>query len=117
MKKNKIAFVLPENLYNEMRQKIIADGYGLRGKSIWVEEAIEQLLKVHKYIDLVDINDEMRGFNKAETILVSMEMKRKLDNALIQVRQVYPAMNGVQSRIVRTAILQRLLGFVNQISG
>jgi hypothetical protein len=113
MKKNKIAFVLPEDLYNEMRQKIIADGYGLRGKSLWVEEAIEQLLKAHNYIELVDINDEMRGFSKAETIIVPVDMKFKLENALIKVRQAYPAMNGVQSRIVRTAIIQRLLGFAN----
>lgn len=107
--KIKISFVIPENLQQDLRERIVIDGYTLKGKSRWVTEAIEQLLKINNYIDLVKVNDEMAGFEKFESVLVDRELKRKLEESVICIRQKYPEIEGVQSRILRTAILQRLL--------
>ena len=107
--KAKITFVLPDNLQRECREQIIRDGYDMRGKSKWIIEGIEQLLALRNYPELVHLNDEMKGFEKLESVVISKSLKKFLDAAIIHVRRTYPAMEGVQSRIFRTAILQRLL--------
>lgn len=109
MKTIKITFVLNENLQKDLRHQVISDGYGMRGKSKWVAEAIENLLSLESYTQFVSYNDEMIGFEKVETIVLTKEIKSIVDKAMIEVRKQYPLLEGVQSRIVRTSILQRLL--------
>lgn len=108
---HKITFMIPERLKNDLRHSVISDGYGLRGKSKWVYEAIEQLIELTDFAELVSINDEMTPSikGKSETIVVDDVIKRKIDFAVISTRKEYPALEGVQSRIVRTAIIQRML--------
>ena len=108
-KKVKICFVVPETLQQDLKERIVCDGYSLKGKSQWVAEAVERLLQLDSYIDLVKVNDEMHGFEKCESVLLDRGLKRKLDESIIHVRKKYPDIEGVQSRIMRTAILQRLL--------
>lgn len=107
--KIKISFVLPIGLQKELKERIVKDGYDLRGKSRWISESIEYLLAMANYPDLVKINDEMKGFEKRESIVLIKDLKNKLDSAILDVRKLYPIIEGVQSRIVRTAIVQRLL--------
>lgn len=108
-KKVKVAFVLPANLQKEMKEQVIKDGYDLKGKSLWVSESIISLLTIRDFHDLVKINDEMQGFEKLESVLIVDDLKKQLDLAIIRIRQHYPTMEGVQSKILRTAIMQRLL--------
>ncbi len=107
--KAKITFVLPDNLQKDLRGQIAKDGYDMRGKSRWVSEGIEFLLEMSNYPELVYISGEMKGFEKVESVVVSKSLKKYLDNAIIHIRKSYPAMEGVQSRILRTAIVQRLI--------
>ena len=109
MTKVKIAFVLPEGMQRDLKEKIVKDGYDLKEKSLWVSEAIENLLKLKSYADLVKLNDEMNGFEKMESVVVARHLKSQINDAVIDIRKVYPALEGVQSRILRTAIMQRLL--------
>jgi len=44
-----------------------------------------------------------------EYVVITRDFKKNLDNAVIQIRKQYPDLEGVQSGIVRTAIMQRLL--------
>lgn len=107
--KIKITFVVPQPLQHELRHKVINDGYGLRGKSKWVAEAIESLLQLDNHPDLVYLGDEMHGFGKVETISVDRSLKKTLDQAIHNIRKRHPLLEGVQSGIIRTSILQRLL--------
>lgn len=107
--KSKITFSIHSSLKNELQGHVIKDGYGLRGKSKWVSEAINTLLKLKNFWELVNYSDEMFGFDKTETIVIEYSLKSKLDKAIIQVRREFPILEGVKSRIVRTAILQRVL--------
>ncbi len=109
MNKIKISFVIPQNLQQDLKEKMVRDGYDLKGKSRWIAEAVHALLTLQTYADLVKINDEMSGFEKMESIVVDRDFKRKLEDAVIHIRMRYPAIEGVQSRILRTAIVQRLL--------
>lgn len=108
--KTKIAFVLPTALQHDLKQTMLRDGYDLKGKSRWVTEAITALLMLNNYPELVKLNDEMKGFEKLESVVITRALKRQLGQAIIQIRKSYPDLEGVQSRIVRTAIVQRLLG-------
>ena len=107
--KAKITFVLPDNLQREFREQIIKDGYDMRGKSRWIVEGIMHFLKMRNYPELVHLSNQMKGFGKMESVVISKELKKFMDNAVIEVRKHYPALEGVQSSIVRTAIVQRLL--------
>ncbi len=107
--KVKISFVLPEGLHKDLRERMVFDGYSLKGKSQWVAEAVERLFQLDDFMDLVKVNDVMQGFEKFESVLVDKKLKMQLDDSVIQVRKRYPEIDGVQSRIMRTAILQRLL--------
>ena len=109
-KKIKITFVLPEALQRELKTSVVQNGYSLKDKSKWVAEAIENLFLMSNFASLVKLNEEMSGFEKPESIVVGKTLKAKIHEAIITVRKAYPDLEGVQSRILRTAIVQRLLG-------
>ncbi len=100
---------LPKSTRQEMVHAIIANGYGMRGKSKWVSEAITHLLAIPDFHELVDIGDEIGELIEVESIYLTPQLKGALDEALILIRQHYPSMEGVQSCIIRTSIIQRLL--------
>ena len=107
--KSKIAFAVPSSLKNELREYVIRDRYGLRGKSKWISEAVESLLELKDFLELMSYSDEMYGFDQIETVVIEYSLKLKLDRAIIQIRKEFPILEGVKSKIMRTAILQRIL--------
>ena len=107
--KSKISFAVPLSMKTEIRDRVIKGGYGLRGKSLWISEAVEKLLSIKDYPELISYNDEMHGFDEIETVVVEYKLKLDIDKAVIQVRRKYPTLEGVKSRILRTAIMQRIL--------
>lgn len=107
--KTKITFIVPIKLQDEIRKHVIHDGYGLRGKSKWISEAVEDLIALNDFVSLVDINNEMKSLEKMETIIIEEEMKVKLEKACIEVRKKHPMIEGVKSRVIRTSILQRII--------
>ena len=109
MAKSKITFAVPENLKHELRERVIKDGYGLRGKSKWISEAVDKLLKLSNYPELISYSDEMHGFDEIETVVVDYQLKLALDKAIVQIRKEFPTLEGIKSRIMRTAIMQRIL--------
>jgi hypothetical protein len=107
--KAKITLVIPDVLQKEYREQIIKDGYDMRGKSRWISEGIEDLLNMKNYPELVNLSNEMKGFEKQESVVISKHLKQLMDMAVVKVRKQYPTIEGVKSGIVRTAIIQRLL--------
>ena len=107
--KAKIVFVLPEGLQKDLKEQLIKDGYDLKAKSRWISEALLNLFTMKNYIELVKLSDEMSGFKKSESVLVDKSIKSNINSAVVNIRQIYPTLEGVQSRIMRTAIMQRLL--------
>ncbi len=104
-----MTFVVPQNLHQELREQMTKDQYGLRGKSKWITEAIDLLLELDTYPDLVSFSDNMHGFTKVETISVDLAIKQKVEAGVVQIRRQFPLLEGVQSCLIRTAIIQRLL--------
>ncbi|MBB71455.1 MAG: hypothetical protein CMF50_03555 [Legionellales bacterium] len=107
--KTKVSFAVPTNLKNELQEHVIKDGYGLRGKSKWISEAVESLFEYNEFLELISYSDEMYGFDQIETAVLDYSLKHKLDKAVVEIRKEFPTLEGVKSRIMRTAVLQRIL--------
>ena len=108
-KKVRVSYFISQAILLDLKDNMIKNGYDLKGKSKWVSEAICDLLALQNFRDLVAINDQMQGLEKLDSLLIDKELKGKLAEAVINVRKFYPGLDGVQSKIVRTAIVQRLL--------
>ena len=99
---------LPGSLHQQVLENIVKNGYGLRGKSRWVVEAVSSFLGLSNYQELVDIATEELGLLH-ETICVRLpdEIDREIDSVIISVRKQYPDMEGVRSNIIRASIMQK----------
>lgn len=107
--KKRISYNTNQSIKSELNEHLVAGNYNLKMKSKWICESIEQLLEMKNYPELVDLNDEMTNFTEKDTVSLDLRLKYKIDDAIIKIRKLYPSMEGVQSRIIRTAILQRIL--------
>ncbi len=100
---------LQKRLHLQLQQRIIADGYGMRGKSKWIIESIESLLEFSDYPSLVDIADDMNALSDMVSIRVPEELMLRMEKAIICIRKQYPTIEGVKSNLIRASIMQRLL--------
>jgi len=100
---------LQKKLHRQLQQRIIEDGYGMRGKSKWIIESIESLLTLPDYPELVDIAEDMDQLNEIVSIRLPEPLVIKLEKAVVQVRKQYPTSEGVKSNLIRASIMQRLL--------
>lgn len=100
---------LQKNLHRRLQQRIIEDGYGMRGKSKWIIESIESLLALSDYPTLVDIADDMDQFSDMISIRLPEELAIRIEKAVIHIRKQFPTIEGVKSNMIRASIMQRLL--------
>lgn len=110
VKKTRLSYFISDRILSEIKTDMNLRNYDLKSKSKWISEAIEAFFALNNFVELVMINDQMHGFEKLDAVSIDRELKFRLDFAVIEVRQQYPALEGVQSKIVRAAIIQRLLG-------
>lgn len=109
MNKTRITYRLHKSLLQEIAIYMSHEGYNLKEKSKWVSEAIETLLSIPDYPDLVKLNAEMHSFEKSDYVTIDKNLKNKLDESALTVKKQYPHLEGVLSLIIRTAIMQRML--------
>ncbi len=100
---------LQKSLHYKMQQRIISDGYGMRGKSRWIVEAIESFLQLSDFPTLTDIAGEMKQLDEVMSMRLPESLMLQIDRAIIEVRRHYPAMEGVKSNLIRASIMQRLI--------
>lgn len=103
------SFKLPAKVEEKMLHSIIKQGYGMRGKSKWIVEAIEAFLKISDYPELVEMADDMDNLVKPISLRLPRDLSIKVDDAVLEVRKVYPGMEGVRSNIIRASIMQKLI--------
>lgn len=107
---------LQKKLHFTMQQRIISDGYGMRGKSKWIVEAIESFLMLDDYPSLVDIAGDMDQLSEVISIRLPSALMSKMDKATIEIRRHYPAMEGVKSNLIRASIMQRLIRYATSVT-
>ena len=108
-KKVTTSIKLQKNLHRRLQQRIIEDGYGMRGKSKWIIESIESLLSLSDYPTLVDIADDMDQFSDMISIRLPEDLVIRIEKAVVHIRKQYPTIEGVKSNMIRASIMQRLL--------
>ncbi len=108
-KKNfKTTITLPEKLKIDIDRRVISDGYGFRGKSKWVSEAIEDFLGLENFIEYVEMED-LSNLDDRMSFSIDYLLETSISEAIISVRRIYPHLEGVKSKILRTALVQRLV--------
>ncbi|MFQ5544037.1 MAG: hypothetical protein ACE5FY_06765 [Nitrospiria bacterium] len=108
-KKTHGSFRINQNTEREMLAALVSAGYGLKGKSRWIVEAVEQFLEMPEYWDLVDIASEQDELKRPVMCVVPESLHKKIEDAIDEVRTHFPRLEGVKSNIFRAAIIQRLL--------
>jgi hypothetical protein len=104
-----ISIKLQKKLHYRLQQRIIEEGYGMRGKSKWINESVEHLLKLSDYPTLVEIADDMDHLSEIITVRVPSTLAVKIEEAVLFIRKQYPLIEGVKSNLIRASIVQRLL--------
>ncbi|OGT66130.1 MAG: hypothetical protein A3J38_03820 [Gammaproteobacteria bacterium RIFCSPHIGHO2_12_FULL_45_9] len=108
-KKVMTSIKLQKRLHLQLQRHVIDDGYGMRGKSKWIVEAIESFLTLSDYPTLVDIAEDMDQLSDVICIRLPEEMVLRIEQAVIHIRKQYPSIEGVKSNLIRASIIQRLL--------
>ena len=92
---------LPEQICKQLTSKVIEDGYGLRGRSKWVVDAIYSLLEIRQYEQYVEIAGELKKCVQAISIRMPEDLAIRLDKEVIRIRQIYPELEAIKSNIIR----------------
>lgn len=105
----KTSFTVPEKLSHEIKERVIKDGYGMKGKSKWIREAIEDFFMLKNYLEYIVISDDFEKLNTIETIIIPTSIIEQVEQVVFETRKQHPMMEGVRSKILRAAVLQRLI--------
>jgi metal-responsive CopG/Arc/MetJ family transcriptional regulator len=100
---------IQKTLNYNLLERVIRDGYGMRGKSKWIAEAIEKFLEIKNYPYLVNIAVEVSNLEEIISIRLPQDLFQRIEEAVITTRKEYPAMEAVQSHLIRSSIMQRLI--------
>lgn len=100
---------LPKEIHQRVMEQVISDRYGMRGKSKWINEAMNSFFLLPNYPELVDLAEDMEVMTDVISIRIPEDLYKMLENAVIQVRKNYPGMEGVKSKIIRASLIQRLI--------
>ncbi len=109
MSKQVTSFKLPTTIHNRLLEQVIKDGYGMRGKSKWVTEAIQDFLKLEDFPEMVSIAEDMVQLSEMVCLRLPESLLNELEKAVIIIRTAYPAIEGVKSNLIRASILQRII--------
>lgn len=110
-KTKKVTVRFPKRLKTAMLTALVNSGYGLRGKSKWLAEAIHLFLKQAHFAELAEqgmvINQA--ELTEIEAFYLDFVTIQKIKSATIDIRKQYPLFEGVQSALVRSAVIYRLM--------
>ncbi len=112
------SFKIPASLEFEMNKKLVSDGYGLRGKSKWICDSICKFLTFQDkefVLECIEFSEELENLTKSISFRPTTLVDRLLDEWIVNVRMKMPTIEGLKSKIIRTAIIHNLLGSIDSI--
>lgn len=107
MNKIKTTYRLP----NELRQKMlkaVAETYGAKKKSLWINDAIKLLVDTDSILSTVGLGEFYDVYDKVDVVLIDENTQMLLETAMLKIRRQDPLYSGVQSAIIRAAIRKKL---------
>lgn len=110
-KSKKITVRFSNRLKAEMQSALVKSGYGLHGKSRWLKETIVIFLRQPNFVDYVEhgVDINQAELNQVEAFYLDQETIKLLKTAFVDVRTKYPLFEGVQSSLIRAAVVYRLM--------
>ncbi len=106
-KKVKTTYRLPSELRVKMLNAV-AESYGKKKKSLWINEAIKDLISNDVGLSSVGLGEHYDVQDRVDVLLLDENTFHALETAMIIVRRQDPLYEGVQSSIIRAAIRKRL---------
>jgi hypothetical protein len=107
------SFKIPLSLENDIARKVVKDGYGLRGRSKWICDSIENFFKIDDkdfILECISYADDLEKLDKSISFRPTPLVDELISKWVITVRQKMPVLEGVKSKIIRTAIIHAILG-------
>jgi hypothetical protein len=104
---SKTTYRLPSTLRDSMRLAA-KERYGIKGKSRWVREAIDELLQEDPALRSVGLAEDLMHHDALDVVNLGDELRERIEAAMTVLRRQDPLMKGVQSVIIRAAIRRRL---------
>lgn len=86
----------------------VKDDYGVKKKSLWINEAISQLLDNDIGLSCVGLGEHYEVQDKSDVLLLDEKAYQALETAMTVIRRQDPLYEGVQSAVIRAAIRNRL---------
>lgn len=105
----RVSIRLSQRLKNRLPTCVTEDGYGLRGKSQWVAEAVTSLLLREGWEGAL-LAERVAPTDSQETFQFPADLVQRIQEEVRRVDRLYPGLYASQSTIVRAAINRRMLG-------
>lgn len=99
---------LPHRMIDEVKTDMAENSYGPRQQSKWISEAIDGLVDIEYYPVLIAEDYIAEGQNRPVRISVPGSTYAKLQRAIRRVKREQK-IDDVLSKLIRTAIIQRLI--------
>ena len=113
------SFKIPASLELEMNKKVIADGYGMKGKSRWISDMLIKFLNCQDesfILECIGYSEELERLEKTVSFRLSALAEESLSRWVVKARVNMPMLEGVKSKIIRTSIIHGLLGSTDSIA-
>lgn len=105
----RITVSVSEELNHQITLAAVKEGYGMKGKSHWVNEAIKGFLDDPGWIDHLEA-DRTAGKDKPITLVISADVEPLMAEGVRKLVGASPLARHPQNQIVRGAMVWRLLG-------
>lgn len=108
--KKKITVRISRKMKLEIEKNIQLYGYGKRGKSRWLSDAIVRFGNLNNIVSLIEEGQEINQakLSLVEAFYLNDEYNEKLIQLMIRARENLPLLKGVQSVIIRACIIAKL---------
>jgi hypothetical protein len=113
-KVRKVTVKLPTQHKVQLPAQILADGYNMRQKSLWVTEAIESLLANPTWEGAL-VSEKVVRTEAVDVFSIPSELMARVNREARRVNAAHPNLNANQSTIIRAAIARRMLGFYTPV--
>ncbi len=93
---------------------IVKDGYNMRGKSLWISDAVRSMLNSAGWESVLVSELEAKPDGQ-DVFTIPRTLMTQIANEIRRINIEHPSLNPTQSAIIRAAINRRLLGFYKKV--
>lgn len=99
---------IPAGMLTKINQVMETEGYNKKQRSVWIAEAIANLIARNDFPSLVAEEFIVPGSTKSIPVALSEELVREMANSLTRIEEEEDTRKD-RSALIRTAIIQRIM--------